>query len=200
MRSVSKSKPAALAFACVIVLAGCASSPQQPGQESSSIMSAAAPAHSPIPSIPSPRATQTGTSAPPPASESATITVQPDTHDLIPPSSGTIAAGACGRAVGPVAIVVINPDIPAPRCQTVAAFQSLEIINHTDGSGSAGRAAIIRWATYPAVSLEPGQTVMFSGEFGAYLAPGDHVVQISVYAGGGPEIYLRDASHTAGSP
>lgn len=122
------------------------------------------------------------------------------THGLIPAVSSTVTAGVCERAVGPVAVVVINPDIPTPRCQTVAGSQGLEIVNRTGDFGSTGKTASIRWDPYPAVSLEPGQAAMFSGQFGAYLAPGDHLVSISVYAGGGAEIYLRDATQTTGPP
>ena len=183
MSSISCSKPAAFAAACAVTLAACASPPNLPA---------------PGPSLSS--APSASIVYPPVPSESATITVQPNTHGLIPAVSSTITAGVCDRAVGPVAVVVINPDIPTPRCQTVAGSQGLEIVNRTGDFGSTGRTAIIRWDPYPAVSLEPGQAAMFSGQFGAYLAPGDHLVSISVYAGGGAEIYLGDATQTTGPP
>ncbi|MBT8162952.1 MULTISPECIES: hypothetical protein [Arthrobacter] len=197
MSSGSLSKAAALAAACVIALAGCAGPPEQAGQGSSPPASAGAPFPLPVPSSP---AAQGAAPTSLPSSGSAIITVQPGAHHLIPATSDRIAAGVCGLAVGPVAVVFINPDTPGPRCQTVTASQSLEIVNHTGSFGFAGKTVTIRWAPYPTVSLDPGQAVMFSGEFGAYLAPGDHFVWISVYAGGGTEVYLRDATKTAGSP
>ena len=197
MSSGSLSKAAAVAAACVIALAGCAGPPERPDQGSSPIASAGA--QSPLP-IPVPSAAQAGAPTSLLPSEGAIITVQPGAHHLIPATSDGIAAGVCGLAVGPVAVVFINPDTPEPRCQTVIASQSLEIVNHTGSFGFAGETVTIRWAPYPTVSLDPGQAVMFSGEFGAYLAPGDHLVWISVYSGGGTEVYLRDAAQTAGSP
>ncbi|MFB9820612.1 hypothetical protein [Arthrobacter ramosus] len=182
MSSVSSSRPAAFAAACAVTLAACASppNPPAPGPSPSSAPPSASIVYPPLPS------------------ESATITVQLNTHGLIPAVSSTVTAGVCERAVGPVAVVVINPDIPTPRCQTVAGSQGLEIVNRTGDFGSTGKTATIRWEPYPTVSLEPGQAAMFSGQFGAYLAPGDHLVSISVYAGGGAEIYLRDATQTTG--
>lgn len=114
------------------------------------------------------------------------------------PGAQHIVAGACPHAIGAYAVIEINPDTPAPRCEAVSAWQQLEIVNNTDGFGLKGKQVTVRWADYPSVTIQPRHSVVFVGQFGTYLQGGDHGPAISLYGGSGPEIYLRDSTHTHG--
>lgn len=114
------------------------------------------------------------------------------------PGAQHIVAGACPHAIGAYAVIDIDPDTPAPRCEAVSAWQQLEIVNNTDGFGLKGRPVTVRWADYPSVTIQPRHSLIFVGQFGSYLGGGDHEPAISLYGGGGPEIYLQDRTHTDG--
>ncbi len=87
--------------------------------------------------------------------------------------------------------MVVNPDTPAPRCSYVRADQVLRVVNHTDAFRQAARLVTVSFADRPLVTLAVGEAVLYSGTFGTYLAPGVHDIHLSVFGGGGAEVYLR---------
>jgi len=106
------------------------------------------------------------------------------------------AAGACAelpRTQGAVRTVRIEPDVPDPRCSQVYPSQRLRIVNATNHYGQRGRTVAVRLADFRA-RLAPGKAKTFDASFGSYLAPGDHVVTVSVYGGSGPELLLKQRS------
>jgi hypothetical protein len=122
----------------------------------------------------------------PPSSAATTTPTQATTttaSDLKPPDSQTPAAGVCAPATGQAVEVVINPDVPSPRCTQVTADQRLQVRNNTDQQVS------VSFADFSA-TLAPGASQLFDRAFGDYLQPGVHGVDVSLYGGSGPEIWL----------
>jgi hypothetical protein len=103
---------------------------------------------------------------------------------LVAPGSDTPAAGTCGSAGGSVVEVVLNPDIPSPRCVRVTAAQRLRLRNST------GESVTVTFAG-SSTTLASGQTHLYDQAFGDYLAPGVHRVSVSFYGDSGPEIWLQ---------
>jgi hypothetical protein len=121
-------------------------------------------------------------SSPPTTSGPRTTTTE--TNDiLVAPGSDTPAAGTCGSATGSVVEVVLNPDIPSPRCMRVTADQRLQVRN------AAGETVTVTFAGF-SVTLDDGETHRFNQPFGDYLAPGVHRVSASIYGESGAEIWL----------
>jgi hypothetical protein len=80
--------------------------------------------------------------------------------------------------------VVLNPDIPSPRCVKVTATQRLRLRNST------GESVTVTFAG-SSTTLASGQTHLYDQAFGDYLAPGVHRVSVSFYGDSGPEIWLQ---------
>jgi hypothetical protein len=111
---------------------------------------------------------------------------------LVPASSRLPASGGCGATHsvgGRIASAGIYPDTPEPACLVVAPRQHLRIVNKTDAFGSRGRTITINFVGLFHARLAPEEAATFSKPFGSYLAPGDHLVSTSEYAG--PEVLLR---------
>lgn len=118
--------------------------------------------------------------APGPGPSSTTTTAPPD---LRPPDSHQPAAGICAEASQAAVEIVLNPDVPAPRCAKVDPGQTLSVRNATDQEVHvtfAGRSA----------TIAPGGTGGFDQPFGDYLQPGVHRVTASLYGSSGAEIWL----------
>jgi hypothetical protein len=130
--------------------------------------------------IPAEPAASTPASTPPASDES-----------LIPPDAEQPAAAICEHAVGPLAILLVNPDTPAPRCLTVRSSQRLRVVNTSNHFGQPGRTVTVTFANFPPRTLRVGDATTFDRPFGEYLAPGVHFAHISLYAGGGGEVLLR---------
>jgi hypothetical protein len=106
------------------------------------------------------------------------------------------AAGVCAevpRTQGAIRTVRIEPDVPDPRCSQVYPSQRLRIVNATNDYGQRGKTVAVQLADFRA-RLAPGKAKTFDASFGSYLAPGDHVVTVSVYGGSGPELLLKQRS------
>lgn len=128
-----------------------------------------------------------GTAAPPsdqsPDETSPTSTATTAPPDLEPPDGETPAAGTCSETGGATVEVVLAPDVPWPRCARVTADQRLQVRNDTDET------VTVSFASFGA-ELAPGAAQLFDRPFGEYLQPGVHRVDVSLYGGSGPEIWL----------
>ncbi len=108
---------------------------------------------------------------------------------LIPADSRTPAAGICAMPTGPFAIVEVNPDAAAPRCQFVRPGQRLRVVNTSDRFGQPGTPVTVTFAEFAPRVLQIGESTTFARRFGNYLATGVHSVRISPYSGA--DIWLR---------
>jgi hypothetical protein len=102
---------------------------------------------------------------------------------LRPPDSQTPAAGTCAEPTEAVVEVVINPDVPSPRCTRVGRSQQLQVRNATD------QEVMVALGNFSA-TLPPGGTAVSERPFGDYLEPGVHRMFATLYNGSGPEIWL----------
>ena len=133
-----------------------------------------------------PGSTTAGSSeGPSPTTTARAGTTTTETGDmLLAPDGDTPAAGTCGSFTGTVVEVVLNPDIPSPRCVEVTADQRLQVRN------AAGESVTVTFAG-STVALGDGDTHVFDQPFGDYLAPGVHRVTASIYGDSGAEIWLK---------
>jgi hypothetical protein len=108
----------------------------------------------------------------------------------VPAVSRLPVSGACSPRPSQTRLATgqIEPDVPAPRCLTVASDQGLRIVNRTNDFGMRGRAITVRFIGFKK-RIRPGQAAVFPRPFASYIAPGDHFV-ISTYHGNGPEVLL----------
>ena len=100
---------------------------------------------------------------------------------LITPVAQSPAAGLCGEFDQDTATIVINPDIPDPRCAKVHPHQKLKVINMR------GESIQVRIGPFEA-QIPDGSSHLFDLPFGEYLAPGVHQLIVSPCCG--PEILL----------
>jgi hypothetical protein len=109
----------------------------------------------------------------------------------VPPDASAPAAGSCARLAGSRVLVLVNPDVPMPRCVIVAAGQHLAVRNNTNELGQPPQTVTLRWADYPPRMLPAGAITTYPQPFGSYLMPGVHRLQASVYGQSGAEIWLQ---------
>lgn len=138
----------------------------------------------------SPPAVSSTPAIPPHSSRPSTAQPTPAMHK-VPPDATAPAAGACSRSAGSQVLVVVNPDVPSPRCVIVAAGQHLAVRNNTGEMGQSARTVTLRWADYPPRTVSPGALTSYPQPFGNYLMPGVHRLQASVYGQDGAEIWLK---------
>jgi hypothetical protein len=108
-------------------------------------------------------------------------------------SSQTPVAGICARQGGSLVTVYLDyasGGTPDPRCSRVEPDQHLEVINRSNRSGNQGKRIIVTWPPFGRRAVAPGNAIVFTQDFGSYLAPGDHILAISIYGGSGAEIFL----------
>jgi hypothetical protein len=110
---------------------------------------------------------------------------------LVGPESLVPGAGACSRTAGPVVTVSVNPDVPDPRCTEVRPDQHLRVVNTSDRFGQHGKTITVRWPSFASRTLPVGSSTVYARPLGSYLARGVHDLRLSIYAGGGAEIWLR---------
>jgi hypothetical protein len=116
----------------------------------------------------------------------------PPAKALMPAVSQQPAAGICpASGPGSLVTVYVAPDTPEPRCVGVRANQHLMIVNRTNASGHPARTITITWPPYAPRRLIGNESTVFTRSFGSYLAPGVHQIGISLYKGGGAEIWLK---------
>jgi cytoskeletal protein RodZ len=128
--------------------------------------------------------TSTSTSTPTSSVTTAT-TAAPSVGSLEPPDADLPAAGICAGTDTSVVEVVLNADVPSPRCTEVTADQRLVVRNATTD------VVTVTLADFR-VTVAPGESELLDRPFGEYLAPGVHRVSTgALYGGSGPEIWLK---------
>jgi hypothetical protein len=108
-----------------------------------------------------------------------------------PADSRRPASGTCEPSTGAIATVMLDPDIPDPRCMIVSSRQRLRVVNTSASSGQQGKSITIRFAYFLPRVLSVRAATTFRRPVGHYLAPGVHDLHVSLYGGGGPEIWLK---------
>jgi hypothetical protein len=117
-----------------------------------------------------------------------------DPPGLIPADSQTPAAGSCSNSNNGIAEVVLNPDVPSPRCIIVKDTDHLRVENNFDVEVSvydnSGQGAMF--------TLKPGASDTGMKAIGGYWATGVHRLKITntatkavLYGGSGPEVWLK---------
>jgi hypothetical protein len=109
----------------------------------------------------------------------------------VPADSRRPASGTCEPSPGAVATVRLDLDTPDPRCIIVSSRQRLRVVNTSAGYGQHGRTVTITMAYFPPRVLKVRAATTFHRPVGQYLAPGVHDLHVSLYGGGGPEIWLK---------
>ena len=109
----------------------------------------------------------------PPPSPTATATRTP-LLNLVPVDPGGPAAGACEMPTAHVAIVLLHPDTPSPRCIQVRPGQLLRIVNSTNSFGQPGEVVTIRLRGFAPRTLQSGEGYTFPTPISDVLAPGYH--------------------------
>lgn len=112
----------------------------------------------------------------PPMAPTHSISATVETHRLATPVSQQPAAGICGAAEGDIVTVRINPDVPDPRCVIITADQRLKLINNRN------EIIQISLGVFEA-EIDPGDESLAPLTFGAYLAPGVHLIEVSPCCG-----------------
>jgi hypothetical protein len=107
---------------------------------------------------------------------------------LVPPDLGGPAAGACGDVSTDVVTVLLNPDVPSPRCTTVHVGQKLRITNATGSFGAVGKVVTITLKGFAPVTLQVGESYTFPKPLSDVLAPGYHRTSGGPY--GDPELLV----------
>jgi hypothetical protein len=110
---------------------------------------------------------------------------------LFPADSRRPASGMCEPSAGAIVTVRLDPDIPDPRCIVVSSSQRLRVVNSSAGYGRHGTTVTITFADLSPRVLNVRAATTFHRPLGQYLAPGVHDLQVSLYDGGGPEIWLK---------
>ena len=112
----------------------------------------------------------------------STLTFLPQKNNLEPAKSQSPAAGVCNTIPGHVASVVLNVDVPSPRCIKVTSIQLLQIINKT-------KKLITFTLGYTNFFISPYSSTMINQNFGTYFAPGIHTILFGSLPS--PEIWLQ---------
>ena len=137
-----------------------------------------------------PQSSTNAVTTPTPVASQGTTTTT-GLSNLIPADAQMPAGGICGRAVGPLAVIIANPDTHSPRCMIVTGSQHLKVTNGSHQFGQTGRTITVSFASFPPRQIAVGASTTFDRDFGSYLAPGVHVLHISLYGGDGADIWLR---------
>ncbi|HVT75553.1 MAG TPA: hypothetical protein VHD87_00875 [Acidimicrobiales bacterium] len=120
-----------------------------------------------------------------PQSVNAPTTSSTPPTTLIESDASTPAAGTCGNAPeGGAAVITLNPDVPSPRCVIVHSENQLTFVNNTDTAQTVD-------VGYDQATLQPHATHAFPQPVGDYWARGVHRVNMSLYNGSGPEVWLQ---------
>jgi hypothetical protein len=116
----------------------------------------------------------------------ATIPDAPTSTTLIPSDASSPAAGTCANAPATGATqIVLNPDVPSPRCVIVHAANQLDFTNNTDAAQSVSTG-------YDSVTIQPHESHLFTQRVGDEWEPGVHRIDTGpLYAGSGPEVWLQ---------
>ncbi len=110
------------------------------------------------------------------ATNTPVSTITPQAKALSTPFAQEPAAGICASFEGEVVTINLYPDIPDPRCSQVRPDQILTVSNQTQVTLEVSIGSFTD-------SLEPGASYTFDTQFGGYLAPGVHQLQVSPCCG-----------------
>ena len=95
---------------------------------------------------------------------------------LATPAADSPAAGICAEFPGTWVTIIINPDIPSPRCSIVRPNQKLSVVNK--------RSEILRVRLGDFdYTILPGEGQTFDLPFSEYLAPGVHHILVDPCCG-----------------
>ena len=126
------------------------------------------------------------------ASKATTTTNAGDPPGLIPADSQSPAAGTCGNSYNGIAEVVLNPDVPSPRCIIVKDTDHLRVENNFDVAVDVGDGSETLF------TLQPGGSDTGMKALGGFWATGVHRLRITnaathavLYGGSGPEVWLK---------
>lgn len=95
---------------------------------------------------------------------------------LATPASDSPAAGICAEFPGEWVTVIINPDIPSPRCAIVLPHQKLSVVNKRQ------EVLRVRLGDFD-YTIQPGKGQTFDLPFSDYLAPGVHQLLVDPCCG-----------------
>ena len=107
----------------------------------------------------------------------------PEFPALATPVADSPAAGICAEFDGKVVTVTIHPDIPDPRCGLIQPDQKLEVVN-------AREETLLVAIGHLEAEIAAGERHLFDLEFGEYLAPGVHRVEVQPCCGA--ELWLKE--------
>ncbi len=119
---------------------------------------------------------QTEMNTNPPMTPTHSISATVQANRLATPVSQQPAAGICGAAEGDIVTIRINPDVPDPRCVIITSDQRLKVINNRD------EIIQISLGVFEA-EIDPGDESLAPLTFGAYLATGVHLIEVSPCCG-----------------
>lgn len=105
---------------------------------------------------------------------------------LATPISEAPAAGICAESEEAAIRIVIQPDMPSPRCVKVFPAQHLIVLNETEMSYTMSLGSL-------EAEVGPGEEYTFDVEFGKFLLPGVHRLELSDPPGGA-EIWLLEGT------
>ena len=109
-----------------------------------------------------------------------TSTTEPHGGELKPPDNDQPTNLPCP----PAAEIVLGPEGAAPPCAQVTADQRLQVRNDTDVP------VTVSVGGFVTDTVQPGASAVIGGEFGGYLEPGAHFVDVSPYDPALPEIWF----------
>jgi hypothetical protein len=97
---------------------------------------------------------------------------------------GPGAAGVCTTEKEPVVTVVLEGDVPNPRCTVIHGSQQLRVENHVTQTVHATLGPL-------AMVLPPGSSLTIKEKFDTFLRPGGHTMKADIYASSGTEFRLE---------
>lgn len=118
-------------------------------------------------------------------------TVLPVGSQFQGPVTCTAAPGGANATV----TVAVNPDVPSPLCARIGPSQRLQFVNNTADT------VTVQLGSYNA-TIAPGESKVLDKGAGQPLdlPPGVNLARISVYGGGGPEIWLGGSGPSSATP
>lgn len=127
-------------------------------------------------------ACSTSVSTPDSTQLAPTEAIATPTFTLATPHAQQPVAGICASFDGQTVEIMINIDIPSPRCAKVQPNQTLVVVNTTQ---STIQVSLGRFSS----SILPGDQYSIDIPFGEYLAPGVHLITVTPYFGA--ELWLE---------
>jgi hypothetical protein len=115
----------------------------------------------------------------------------PGTSSLAPADTTAFPAKGCAPDPRPTVTITIDPSTPVPTCVIVHGSQRLRVVNATNASNQPGKAITVNIASLPERVVAEGQSTTYGQPFDSYLAPGEHVLDVSFYPRSNVIIWLK---------